>query len=371
MKILLLTREFPPQVTGGVAYHSYNLARELTDLGHDVTVISSESGQNSKDNSDFNLDNIEVKILQHRNVISSRLWFNRAIGERISEIVNLDDFDTIHSHEFVDFNKIEFEGKKILKIHINLTENPKYMEAKDFSKPIKPLAKFLGNRVLSKIQKRLEKKALETSDSRIYNSKLTKKIYEERYKFEDPNYRVIYNGTDPKKFDLKSSKENYLLFVGGKSKRKGFRKLSRVIKKEEDPIPKIKIAGTLQRNQISKELTENDKVELIGRVNQDKLIELYQNASALIHPALYEPFGNVILESLSCGTPVIISNEKHCGAAEILGENISKQIEPEEKSLKKAIKEAEDWGVEAEECREVAEKYTWKRVAEETIDFVD
>ncbi|WP_280949401.1 glycosyltransferase [Consotaella salsifontis] len=43
---------------------------------------------------------------------------------------------------------------------------------------------------------------------------------------------------------------------------------------------------------------------LTGRVSQERLVELYQNARALVFPAL-EDFGIVPLEAMACGVPVI------------------------------------------------------------------
>jgi glycosyltransferase involved in cell wall biosynthesis len=46
--------------------------------------------------------------------------------------------------------------------------------------------------------------------------------------------------------------------------------------------------------------------------------EIYTAVDATLHPSVYEPFGQVISESLACGTPVIISHM--CGAKEVVTE---------------------------------------------------
>lgn len=45
--------------------------------------------------------------------------------------------------------------------------------------------------------------------------------------------------------------------------------------------------------------------------------ELYTAGDYTIHPATYEPFGQIISESLACGTPVLVSHQ--VGAKEIIG----------------------------------------------------
>lgn len=50
------------------------------------------------------------------------------------------------------------------------------------------------------------------------------------------------------------------------------------------------------------------QVEFRGYVPHDELLHLYQGASALVYPSLWEGFGIPPLEALACGTPVIASD---------------------------------------------------------------
>ena len=52
----------------------------------------------------------------------------------------------------------------------------------------------------------------------------------------------------------------------------------------------------------------SNEVIFYDYVDSETLIELYQNAEALIFASIYEGFGIPILEAMSCGTPVITSN---------------------------------------------------------------
>jgi glycosyltransferase involved in cell wall biosynthesis len=47
------------------------------------------------------------------------------------------------------------------------------------------------------------------------------------------------------------------------------------------------------------------EVKLLGSVPRDRLMLLYQDADLFLFPSLHDSSGNVILESLSCGLPVI------------------------------------------------------------------
>lgn len=53
-----------------------------------------------------------------------------------------------------------------------------------------------------------------------------------------------------------------------------------------------------------------DRVTFLGRVDESLLVDLYRTASATVLPSVTqeEAFGVVLIESMSCGTPVIASN---------------------------------------------------------------
>ena len=78
-------------------------------------------------------------------------------------------------------------------------------------------------------------------------------------------------------------------------------------------IPSFKfkywLAGTGPDESAIKLLVEqnnlSDEVKLLGWVEIDKMIELYQSAHIFLHPSHFDPFPNVVMEALACGLPVI------------------------------------------------------------------
>jgi glycosyltransferase involved in cell wall biosynthesis len=60
-------------------------------------------------------------------------------------------------------------------------------------------------------------------------------------------------------------------------------------------------------------------VEVRGRVPTDELVRLYQTASALVFPSLYEGFGMPVVEAMAAGVPVAASAnaslDEACGDA--------------------------------------------------------
>jgi len=51
-----------------------------------------------------------------------------------------------------------------------------------------------------------------------------------------------------------------------------------------------------------------DGINMLGFVSESNLVKLIQGSDGLVNPSLHEGFGLPMLESISCGTPVITSN---------------------------------------------------------------
>jgi glycosyltransferase involved in cell wall biosynthesis len=92
------------------------------------------------------------------------------------------------------------------------------------------------------------------------------------------------------------------LFVGSTHPMKGFPMIRRLI----DALPEVYWILAL-RGSLPKDLQSQRNLKVLHNVSHDRLAFLYNAASFSLCPSLYEPFGYVVAESLSCGTPVIAS----------------------------------------------------------------
>ncbi|MFH0818675.1 MAG: glycosyltransferase family 4 protein [Patescibacteria group bacterium] len=319
-KILIITREFPPHVIGGAGFHSFFLAKSFLENNIKVTVFSAYNG--SKDITEtvlVNNNNFDINRITYFNKIIPRIWFNRKII-KILRNIDLTDYDAIISHEYIDFTKIKFGGKKILKTHINIfKKSEEYKEKK--------ILHFFMNYFIWPFERSLEKKSLFSADIIIHNSRLTRNLYIQKFpELKKIEQQVVYNGVESDKFEFCVDKKKYFLFVGGDSRRKGFNNILKLAKLLPDDFT-IKIAGTM--NKKNRNIVNNiHNIEYIGKISQSDLIHYYKNALVLVHPCFYEPFGNVIFEALACGSLAIISNEKYCGAAEIIPNSFSIRVDP-------------------------------------------
>src|SRR5439155_19838845 len=75
-----------------------------------------------------------------------------------------------------------------------------------------------------------------------------------------------------------------------------------------------------KRSAIERAAHERDvagRVRLLGRMPQGRLPEIYSAADLLLLVSAHEGWPNVLLESMACGTPVVVSDMS--GIAEIVG----------------------------------------------------
>lgn len=128
-----------------------------------------------------------------------------------------------------------------------------------------------------------------------------------------------------------------VLFVGRFIKIKGIEVLIEAARTLDQAINFVFIGdeGPLL-DYLEKEATQHDNIILVKGISGYKLIPYYQAADVLVVPSLYnEAFGKVIIEALSCGTPVIGSNRGFI--PHIINESVGRIVEPNTANIAREI----------------------------------
>jgi UDP-glucose:(heptosyl)LPS alpha-1,3-glucosyltransferase len=145
--------------------------------------------------------------------------------------------------------------------------------------------------------------------------------------------RVVYNGVDLVRFrpenkarfrdDIRRqlglrTEQPVLLFVGTGFERKGLRYAVEALRHLPADVVLLVIGkGSTRRYEaLARSWGVQDRVRFLGP--REGAEAYYAAADALVFPTLYEPMGNVILEALASGIPVVTS--RRSGGAEILTE---------------------------------------------------
>ena len=156
---------------------------------------------------------------------------------------------------------------------------------------------------------------LKNSQRLITVSEFSKKEINEVYNHPKEKISVIYNAASDafKKKTIAGNTEKYLLAVSSPNFHKNFHgmlKAFSLLEGKYDVSLKIigKTATSFSKQDFSSLINNSDKIKFMGRVEDDEMICLYQNALAFVFPSFYEGFGIPPLEAQACGCPVISSN---------------------------------------------------------------
>jgi glycosyltransferase involved in cell wall biosynthesis len=104
-----------------------------------------------------------------------------------------------------------------------------------------------------------------------------------------------------------------LLFVGQWLEMKGVDALSRATGRllASHPDLRLSCAGTLTpASQVLERFPApvRDRIDILPRVSQAELVDLYGSAHIFVFPSLYEGFGRALLEAMAAGLPIVCTN---------------------------------------------------------------
>lgn len=199
---------------------------------------------------------------------------------------------------------------KIMTIHdLSFLENPKW-----FSR-----AYYWWYKLLTPL-------AVRTSQHILTVSAFSKQEIRRFYPFiKAQEITVIYNATDDSLFrplpQVATPQERFALAVSSLDPRKNFNRLIEAFEDIHDC--KLYIVGARHRvfTQQDDHAAQQENIHYLGRVSDEELVRLYNQAVCFIFPSLYEGFGLPPIEAMSCGCPVLVSDipvlREVCGDAAI------------------------------------------------------
>jgi len=153
---------------------------------------------------------------------------------------------------------------------------------------------------------------------------------ESNYQVNQDKIAVLYNGVDQQRFHpsrrakvgdtLRArwkvpSEAQLVLFVGSGFSRKGLDRLITIWHRPPLSQAYLMVAGDdgrMGHYQNWAKSVAGERILFVGR--QDDIENYYAMADLVALPALQEAFGNVVLESLASGVPVVVSREVGAGA---------------------------------------------------------
>ena len=182
------------------------------------------------------------------------------------------------------------------------------------SKKIKIVAHYHSPCEILEPFKSIKRITLQQADKIIAINRAELKRLVTYWKIPKEKVALIPNMVDTEFFRPINNKksDNVVLYVGNIVYRKGVHILLRAFLKCQRRIKDLKLIFVgngplrpyLEKYIKTKNLSNN--VKFLGRVSDDDLLRLYNEASVTVLPSIQqETFGLVLIESMACGTPVI------------------------------------------------------------------
>lgn len=369
MKLLMINYEFPPLGGGGANANYYILSEFSGNSSIDVHLITS-----SESASDYR-EQFSGNITVHRLGVGKKnlhYWTQREIltfiiraGRYAKKLVKEIQFDLGHAFFGFPSGYITYRMRKELPYIISLrgSDVPGFNER--FS---------LQYRVLTPLFRRIWR----ASNKIIANSNdlslLAKKTIPEI------PIDIIYNGINSEKFSpaLKNEKgRKNILVVSRLIRRKGLEymiaALPFILKSHSEVKLTIAGEGNLKEEleTLAGKLGVLDNISFSGRVEHDRLPELYRDSDIFVLPSLWEGMSNSVLEALASGLPVVVTDTG--GTKELVKENGIIIVRESEVAIADAVlKILGDDPLRAamgKKSRDIALGFTWASVAENYLQL--
>ncbi len=181
--------------------------------------------------------------------------------------------------------------------------------------------------------------------------------------------RVLPYGVDLARFAPSAAAHDIsgplqLLFVGTINQRKGIKYLLEALRLVRSPRVELSVCGRVV-DDLSLFKPFGSQVRIRPSVSHTELIEAYRQADLFVLPSVAEGFGQVLLEALACGLPILSTT--HTAAPDLIEqEREGFVVEPRRPDLLAAhIEWAIDHRPELRQMRSAAraraEQFTWSR----------
>jgi len=317
MKIALVCpASLPATQFGGIVFLAVDLAREISELGHDVTIYTTDLDFSNGSNK-FNRELPRLEKIKKFKINRTHVWFSFKlffVNSSMSKQIEDDKPDIIHTIGLRSYQSIvAWRASKKLKIPLvasdqgGLTTHPFFNES------------GLLLKILYRIQNFFIKKIIDDATAISAANEYEKEIFSNlngRSKIE-----IIRNGVNLEtlvsEIDFKEKYQinsRFILFVGRFSKSKGIENLINalnIIKNEEKfldvhlVIMGVDFGYEQKMEELIKKFDLSENITVIKNPPREDVISAYGESEFLILPSQWELSPLVPLESFAFKKPVI------------------------------------------------------------------
>lgn len=309
-RVALLTREYPPEIYGGAGVHVEYLARELSGLV-DVGVYCFGRPR---------ADPLVAGTYEPWEALAhdGKGTALRVVSADLAMAADIGGADLVHSHTWYA-NLAGYLAQVLYGLpHVMTTHS---------LEPLRPWkAEQLGAGY--RLSSWVERTAIEQADAVIAVSRAMADDVARIYPGINPHrVKVVHNGIDtaeffpdpgtggPRRLGIDPDAP-YVLFVGRITRQKGLTYLLEAAKSFDPGAQLVCCVGAADTPEIEREVhAQVDELaakrsgvfwveEMLPR---PELVQLMSHAAVFVCPSMYEPFGLINVEAMSCAVPVVAS----------------------------------------------------------------
>lgn len=362
MNIGMLSMDYPPRAAGGTTVHTYQMAMAFSKLGHRPYVVAASHPDAPKEEH----GKIEVRRVGRPYTLFSALKAGKLRS----------DMDVVHGHGTCAYGFMRlYKFPTVIKMHSTWAEE--YKRYREMNRPTG----------LMKWYVRMDRYCATRAQAVIAISEVIKKETM-GYGVPEEKITVIHNGIDTEPFLRASPKKKELGFhnglvigyIGRLAPHKGvipLAKAFRELTQAYDDISLLVVGDGPEKKKMEDILSPLDNVMFTGYVPHEQVPDHYATSDIIAFPTRYEPLGNVVLESMAAGKPLIASGTG--GIPEIFNRKAGILIEPPmehdyrelKNGLEKLITSTSLRSSMSKAGRKTVKKYSWERVCTKTAEVLE
>lgn len=332
-QIAPLYESVPPKFYGGTERVVSYLTEELVRLGHDVTLFASGDSVTSA-----NLVKCSERSLRLDPKCKDKLAYHIMMLDKV--FADHDEFDIFHFH--IDY------------LHF-------------------PISRQINIKRLTTLHGRLDLPDLVPLYKQFSDEPLVSISNSQRTPLAFANWqRTIYHGLPREVYPFHEKPEPYLAFLGRISPEKGLDQAIEIAKKSNMAL---RIAAKVDEVDIdyfvrsAQPIMNDPMIEFMGEIGEKDKAEFLGNATALIFPIVWpEPFGLVMIEAMSCGTPVIAYGNG--SVPEIVKNGVNGYIVENQEQAVAAVQKITE--LDRKQCRDdFIERFSVERMASDYVELYE